>query len=244
MIVTRRLVHRQAVVAACAAVVLAGCSFFGDAQQKPVTSVPSPVSSASKTSTSASVGTITPEKANSLIIPKDDVAELVGSALDYEGKASDPQSSTAEGKASCRALLVPLTTDIGSKWTTYRNVWYQEAKDTFDHLVIQRVLLYQAKDDARETYSKEFPATVRECTGEELKTDTATWRANVREVTEDRALWVLDHLADGQPSGSRCATEVRIIDNLLFSAMVCQQGNGVPTVKAIMDRMAAATKPK
>ncbi len=140
--------------------------------------------------------------------------------------------------------MVPLAVDVGDKWTTYRDVWYREDKDTFTHSVTQRVLLYSSKSDARETYSKEFPADVGGCSGEELKIDTTTWRVSVRDASEDRAQWVLDEIVDGRPSGWRCMLEARIIDNLLLSATVCQLGNGGPAVKAIADRMAAATTPK
>ncbi|WP_088413796.1 sensor domain-containing protein [Mycobacteroides saopaulense] len=244
MKVTSTSVYRKAVVAVCAAIVLTGCSIFGGGQKDPATSESPAPSGTPKTSTTVSENAISPDTANSLIVPKDDVGELIGSTLGYEGKSSDPQSSTVEGKESCRALLVPLTTDIGSTWTTYRNVWYQESKETYDHSIGQRVLLYPAKDAAAETYSKEFPVTVRECSGEDIKTDTATWRVTVREASQDRVQWVLEQIEDGQPNGWRCNKAARIIDNVLFSATVCQRGNGVPAMKAIMDRMAAATQPK
>lgn len=243
MAVTTESAYRMTAVALCTAAVLTGCSFFGGDQQDPATSGTSAASGASKTSPSA-VDAISPDKANSVIVPKKDVSELIGSTLEYEGKSSNPRTSAIDGKQSCQALMVPLALDVGDKWTTYRDVWYREDKDTFTHSVTQRVLLYSSKEDARQTYSKEFPADVGGCSGEVLKIDTATWRASVREVSDDRAQWVLDEIVDGRPSGWRCMLEARIIDNLLFSATVCQLGNGGPAVKAITDRMAAATKPK
>lgn len=244
MAVTSESIYLKTAFAVCSAVVLAGCSFFGGGRTDPATSGPSAVSGTSKTATTSTVDVISPDRANSLIVPKKDVAELLGSTLDYEGKSSNPGSSTIDGKESCRALMVPLTVDLGDKWTTYRDVWYRESKEEFAHSVTQRVLLYSSKDDAQDAYSKEFPADVGNCSGEELKADTATWRASVREVSEGRAQWVLDEIIDGRPSGWRCMLEARIINNLLLSANVCQLGNGGPAVKAIMDRMVAASKPK
>ncbi|AYM42183.1 sensor domain-containing protein [Mycobacteroides chelonae] len=244
IVVTSRSVYRKTAVAVCAAVVLTGCSIFGGGQH-PATSGPPTTSGASKTSTTSAADAISPDRANSIIVSKKDVSELVGSTLEYEGKSSNPRSSSPiDGKQSCQALMVPLTVDVGDKWTTYRDVWYREGKDTFTHSVTQRVLLYSSKDDARENYSKEFPADVRSCSGEELKVDTATWRVSVREASDDRAQWVLDEIADGRPSGWRCMLEARIIENLLLSATVCQVANGGPALRAIVDRMVAATQPK
>lgn len=245
--VTRESVLRKATIVACAAVLLTGCSFFGGGLKEPTSSGPSTASGASGASTTSAatstVDSISPDKANSLIVPKKDVSDLVGSTLDFEGKASNPGSTTVDGKESCRPLMVPLTNDIGDKWTTYRNVWYQESKDTFSHLVTQRVLLYPSRDDAKETYAKEFAPDIRTCAGEELKTDTGTWRASVPEASEDHTRWALDEIVDGQPSGWRCMAEARTIDNLLLMVMNCQHGNGGPAVKAIMDRMVTgATK--
>lgn len=241
-------VFQKATIVVCVAVVLTGCSLFGGGQKGPASSGPSATSGASgpsAASTTSTVDPISPDIANSLIVPKNDVAELVGSTLDYEGKASNPSSATVDGKESCRALMVPLTTDIGDKWTTYRNVWYQETKDSFSHLITQRVLLYPSRDDATATYAKEFAADSRTCSGEDLKIDTATWRASVRDASEDHTRWVLDEIVDGNPSGWRCMAEARAIDNVLFMAMICQRGNAAPAVKAIVDRMAAgATKSK
>lgn len=244
MAVTRESVYRKTAVVVCAAVVLAGCSVFGGSQKDPATPGPSATPGASKTSSPSAVDLINPDKANSLIVPKRDVSEIVGSTLDYEGKSSNPKPPTIEGKQSCRTLMVPLTVDVGDKWTTYRDVWYREDKDAFTHSITQRVLLYSSKDDAAETYSKEFPADVRECAGEDLRVDTATWRVSVRDVSEGRARWVLDEIVDGKPSGWRCMLEARNIDNLLLSVTICQLGNGAPAVKAIVDRMAEAAKPK
>lgn len=80
-------VFRKAAIVACVAVVLTGCSLFGGGQKGPASSGPSATSGASgpsAASTTSTVDPISPDTANSLIVPKNDVAELVGSTLDYE----------------------------------------------------------------------------------------------------------------------------------------------------------------
>ncbi|BAX97668.1 hypothetical protein MSTE_02356 [Mycobacteroides stephanolepidis] len=99
---TSKSVYRKTAVAVCAAVVLTGCSLFGDDQQHPATSGPSATPGASKTSTTSAADAISPDRANSIIVSKKDVSELIGSTLEYEGKSSNPRSSPIDGKQRAR----------------------------------------------------------------------------------------------------------------------------------------------
>lgn len=243
--VTGASVFRKAAIVAGAGIVVTGCSFFGSSQQGTTTSGPSAASGASQTSAAATADVISPDKANSLILPKDDVSQLVGSELDYEGKSSNPGKPTIDGKESCRSLVAPLTLSLGESWTTYRNVWLQEAEKTYDHWVSQRVVLYPKADAAAEAFASQYPADIRSCTGEVLKSGESSWRETVKDVTPDRAQWADESLDNGQANGWRCSDEARVIDNLLLSVTVCQRGNSAPAMKAIIDRMVAgATKSK
>ncbi|MGH3726435.1 MAG: sensor domain-containing protein [Mycobacterium sp.] len=232
---------RNVLVAVCVSVTAGGCSIFGGGSNESTTPDMSTATTNSATSVSRS---ITPSEANSLIVPTKDVGQLVGSTLDFERKSSNPGASSIDGKESCRALVAPLTIDIGDTWTTYRNVWYQESEDTFTHAVNQRVLLYPTQDQAASAFAKEFPPDIRACSGEVLKSDDTPWRQTVREVTPGRVQWAEEQILDSKPSGWRCINEARVVDNLLFAATVCQRGNGAPAVKAIIDRMAETAKPK
>lgn len=95
-------VFRKAAIVACVAVVLTGCSLFGGGQKGPASSGPSATSGASgpsAASTTSTVDPISPDTANSLIVPKNDVAELVGSTLDYEGKPRTPRPRRSRVKS-------------------------------------------------------------------------------------------------------------------------------------------------
>ncbi|BAX97666.1 hypothetical protein MSTE_02354 [Mycobacteroides stephanolepidis] len=201
--------------------------------------IASPKSSAPPVTTSLEPPTpvtVTPDKAESIIISADDVGRLVGSPLTYELKSTRPSDASATGK--CQVLTGLRSESLGDEWTTYRGSRLQETQDRYDHIVWQAVVLFPDAKAAANQLQTAYPPSLASCQDSRQTEGDIEWRIGQFSSDGTSARWVRQELRDGKPAGWRCFYDYRAKNNALFGSLLCQNGNGTPIVTAIVDRMA------
>jgi hypothetical protein len=172
---------------------------------------------------------VTAAKINAILLPLDEVGKIVGAPLGYERKTTTPSAPiNVTGDKSACAVLFGLDSNAFGKdnnWQAFRNDRQQDSEQTVDHLVYQRVAIYNTTDEPGKLLHGAFDPTavcnnaVVHSSANDANTD---WQFQGPTVTADRAQWTESEQVSGKPNGWYCGHDVRVKNNVLFEAQVCQ----------------------
>ena len=187
---------------------------------------------------------VAPGKVNSVLVPKDDLSDIVGAAIEKEGGGKRPGKTADLGADSACALLVtPGFETFGKSYSAYR---FQidldaETMEDADYIIDQQVAVYPDEETASKAFDGAFTRTMaRQCDGRRVHPaaapDDVELELTVR-VTDGHAKWSTETVYRGDPGGWLCSSEAGVQSNVLYTAAVCQYGNSGPAVAAIAQQM-------
>ncbi len=193
---------------------------------------------------------VSPSKIGSLVLPADEVGEIVGTIFEINKSARRPFPSTELGdNSACAPLFGPDSETYGTSYTAFRvNLLRDTPEDDFEYLILQRVGTYSDEQTATQTFQNAFSQSVaRRCSGVKVqpKDSDTEWQLQVKSMSGDSAQWSRTQLYEGDPFGWVCSNQAGTQGNVLYSVDVCQFGNGSPTAAEIAERIsnqAAATR--
>lgn len=188
---------------------------------------------------------VTPGKLGALLVPVEELNDLVGAKLGFEQQFNRP-AAPAGGlgdKSGCAVLFGSNSDSYASEYTAFRRVSVRDGEDSSQHFVAQEVAAFADLDTATANFGKAFDKTALAGCNDAVvhrqgEDDRITWRLNVTAVNADSARWTLTQLSDGKPNDWTCAHEARTKSNVEAAVTVCQFGNGTPAATAISDRIA------
>lgn len=185
---------------------------------------------------------VPPGKVESLLLPGDEVGDILGVAFEWEKSGRRPFKSEDLGKDSvCAVLMGPDVETFGRDYTGYRFRVDRDTADNAEFIVQQRVATYSDAATARQTFAKSFNKDVMgKCNGTivDIRDNTdAQFRFRVQSLGPATAKWVEDQLLREQPMGYSCSNVAGVVGNVLYAAKACQFGNGGPAAATIAERM-------
>ena len=183
---------------------------------------------------------VTPGKLGALLVPIEELNDLVGAKLGFETVFTRP-GAPAGGlgdKAGCAVLFGSNTDSYASEYTAFRRQSVRDGEDSSQHFVAQEVATFADVATAAANFGKTFDKkALAGCDGAVVHRqgddDRITWRLNLAGITADTARWTLDQYADGKPNDWTCAHEARTRSNVEFTVTVCQFGTAAPAATAI-----------
>ncbi len=187
---------------------------------------------------------LAPDKIKSVIVSVADVGKIVGANLGATEKGYYPPDPTDLGaKSNCSPLLGPDTTSFGINvdYTAFREVDAREDKDSWQHIVNQKVATYMDAQAATNAFQNAFKSLAG-CDGARVPTAQANqqFQLSAPIINGTDAQWSFTELTDGRPDTWRCAFDFRGQSNVLFVAKVCQYGNPADVVTQIANQMAGS----
>lgn len=188
---------------------------------------------------------VTPGKLGALLVPTEELNDLVGAKLGFETVFNRP-GAPAGGlgdKSGCAVLFGSNTDSYANEYTAFRRQSVRDGEDSSQHFVAQEVASFADVATANANFGKAFDKNaLAGCEGAVVHRqgddDRITWRLNVAGVTADSARWTLAQYADGKPNDWTCAHEARVASNVEFTVTVCQFGNAAPAATAIGNQIA------
>lgn len=204
-----------------------------------------PMCAAPASADPAAATLVAPGKITSIFVPKSDVSDIIGSAIEKEfvgkrvGKAADL------GRDSDCALLVSAGAEtFGKSFTAYRFQTDLDAETVADadYIVDQQVAIYEDEDTATKVFQDAFTQSVaRKCDGRQVHPaaapDEVGLELQVGPVTSTHATWSTEQVYKGDPVGWICSNQAGVQGNVLYTAMVCQFGNSGPAVAAVAGQL-------
>ncbi len=183
-----------------------------------------------------------PDKIKSVIVSVAQVGKIVGANLGSIEKGYYPPDPVDLGaKSNCSPLLSPDTTSFGINvdYTAFREVDAREDKDSWQHIVSEKVATYVDAQAASNAFQNAFKG-VASCDGARVPTAQANkqFQISAPTINGNDAQWSFIELTDGQPDTWRCVFDFRAQSNVVFVAKVCQYGNPVDVVTQIANQMA------
>ncbi len=187
---------------------------------------------------------VTPGKLGALLVPIEELNDLVGAKLGFETVFTRP-GAPAGGlgdKSGCAVLFGSNTDSYANEYTAFRRQSVRDGEDSSQHFVAQEVATFADVATARENFGKAFDSTaLAACDGAVVHRqgddDRITWRINTTGIGADDARWTLTQYADGKPNDWICAHEARARSNVELAVTVCQFGNSAPAATAIADQI-------
>ncbi|OBH19376.1 sensor domain-containing protein [Mycolicibacter terrae] len=188
---------------------------------------------------------VTPGKLSALLVPVEELNDLVGAKLGFETVFNRP-AAPAGGlgdKSGCAVLFGSNSDSYANQYTGFRRQSVRDGEDSSQHFVAQEVATFADVATATENFGKAFDKTaLAGCDGAVVHRqgddDRITWRINVTGIGADDARWTLTQHADGKPNDWICAHQARTRSNVEFAVTVCQFGNGAPAATAIGNQIA------
>ncbi|MEB3069250.1 sensor domain-containing protein [[Mycobacterium] vasticus] len=188
---------------------------------------------------------VTPGKLGALLVPIEELNDLVGAKLGFEqqfNRPAKPAGGLGE-KSGCAVLFGSNSDSYANEYTAFRRVSVRDGEDSSQHFVAQEVAAFADPATATANFGKTFDKTALAGCNDAVvhrqgEDDRITWRFNVTAVNTDSARWTLTQLSDGKPNDWTCAHEARTKSNVESAVTVCQFGNGTPAATAIGDRIA------
>lgn len=183
---------------------------------------------------------VTPGKLGALLVPIEELNDLVGAKLGFETVFTRP-GAPAGGlgdKSGCAVLFGSNTDSYANEYTAFRRQSVRDGEDSSQHFVAQEVATFADVATANENFGNAFGKTaLAGCDGAVVHRqgddDRIRWRLNLAGVTADSARWSLTQIADDKPNDWTCAHEARTRSNVQFTVTVCQFGNAAPAATAI-----------
>lgn len=196
-----------------------------------------PIAAADSTDTYVPAG-----KVESLLLPSDAIGDIVGVTFEWQKTNRRPYKSDDLGKDSACALLTgPDVETFGRDYTGYRFQADRDKAEKWEFTVQQRVAAYADSETATQAFGKAFnKGVMAKCNGTiaAIKGNTnAQWRFRIRAISPTAARWTEDQLANEEPIGYGCSNVAGVTRNVLYSAKVCQYGNGGPAAATIAERI-------
>jgi hypothetical protein len=187
---------------------------------------------------------LAPNKVKSVIVGVPEASKILGANLGDSSTVLYPPAPRDFGdKSHCSALEGPDANSFGPDvdYTAYRGTDYREAKDNYQHIVDQQVATYLDAQSASRYFHDAFK-DVNGCAGALVPGETGShiqFQLQVPNITDDRAVWTITGITNGQPDPWQCAFNFRAQSNVLFVAKVCQNGDPVDIASQLADQMAA-----
>lgn len=189
---------------------------------------------------------VTPGKLDALLVPIEELNDLVGAKLGFEKVFTRP-GAPAGGlgdKAACAVLFGSNSDSYANQYTAFRRLSVRDGEVSSQHFVAQEVASFADVATATENFGKAFDkSALAGCSGAVVHRqgddDRITWRLDVSGIDADTARWTLTQQADDKPNDWTCAHEARVRSNVELSVTVCQFGNGAPAAAAIGNRISA-----
>ena len=187
---------------------------------------------------------LAPNKIKSLIVGVSEASKILGANLGDSSTVFYPPAPRDFGdKSNCSALEGPDANSFGSDvgYTAYRGTDYREAKDNYQHIVDQQVATYLDADSSSRYFRDAF-RNMNGCDGALVPGETGAhvqFELHVPNITEDRAVWTISGITNGQPDPWRCAFNIRTQSNVLLVAKVCANGDPADIAGQLADQMAA-----
>lgn len=183
-----------------------------------------------------------PDKIKSVIVSVAQLGKVIGANLGSIEKGYYPPDPVDLGAQShCGPLLGPDTTSFGVNvdYTAFREVDAREDKDSWQHIVNQRVATYVDAQAALNAFQNAFKG-VGGCDGARVPTAQANqqFQLSAPIINGNDAQWSFAELTNGQPDTWHCGFDFRAQSNVLFVAKVCQYGNPADVVSQIANEMA------
>jgi hypothetical protein len=196
-----------------------------------------PVAAADSTGVNVPAG-----KVESLLLSSDAIGDIVGVTFEWQKANRRPYKSDDLGKDSACALLTgPDVETFGRDYTGYRFRADRDDAENWEFTVQQRVAAYADYDAATAAFGKAFnKGALAKCNGTiaTIKGETgAQWRFRIQAISPTSARWVADQLENDEPIVYGCSIVAGVTRNVLFSAKVCQYGNGGPAAATIAERI-------
>jgi len=188
---------------------------------------------------------VTPGKLGALLVPTEELNDLVGAKLGFETVFTRP-GAPAGGlgeKSGCAVLFGSNTDSYANEYTAFRRQSVRDGEDSSQHFVAQEVAAFADIATATANFGKAFDKTaLAGCEGAVVHRqgddDRITWRLNLSGITADTARWTLTQYSDGKPNDWTCAHEARTRSNVEFAVTVCQFGNAATAATAIGNEIA------
>ncbi|WP_165604283.1 sensor domain-containing protein [Mycolicibacter sinensis] len=182
-------------------------------------------------------------KVESLLVPAERIGDIVGVTFEYQKSNRRPFRSDDLGKDSaCAMMMGPDVETFGRDFTGYRFRVDRDTAEDADFIVQQRVATYEDSATAAQAFGKTFnKGVLAKCNGSVVAikgddTDTQ-YRLRIQSITPNSARWVKDQLLREEPMGFSCSNVAGVKGNVLYSAKVCQFGNGAPAAATIAERI-------
>ncbi len=187
---------------------------------------------------------VTPGKLDALLVPVEELNDLVGAKLGF-AKVFNRPGAPAGGlgdKSGCAVLFGSNSDSYANQYTAFRRQSVRDGEVSAQHFVAQEVATFADIATATENFGKTFDkAALAGCNDAVVHRqgddDRITWRLEVADVGADTARWTLAQQSDGKPNDWTCAHEARRQSNVELTVTVCQFGNGAPAAAAIGDRI-------
>lgn len=187
---------------------------------------------------------LAPNKVKSLIVGVPEASKILGANLGYSTTVLYPPAPRDLGdKSHCGGLEGPDANSFGSgvDYTAYRGTDYREAKDNYQHIVDQQVATYLDAESASRYFHDAFN-DVNGCDGALVPGETGShvqFQLQLPNIADDRAVWTISGISNGQPDPWRCAFNFRVHSNVLLVAKVCENGDPADIASQLADQMAA-----
>lgn len=183
-----------------------------------------------------------PDKIKSAIVGVSQVSKILGSNLGATSKFYYPPDPLDFGDKSHCGPLVGLdasTFGVNIDYTAYRETDSRESKDSYQHIVNQKVATYVDAGAASAAFQNALKGLAG-CDGARVPTSQPDkeWQLPNPSVNGNTAQWAVIELTKGQPDTWRCAVELRAQSNVLLAAKVCQYGNPADVARQVADDMA------
>ncbi|WP_165759240.1 sensor domain-containing protein [Mycolicibacter longobardus] len=183
---------------------------------------------------------VTPGKLSALLVPIEELNDLVGAKLGFETVFTRP-GAPAGGlgdKSGCAVLFGSNTDSYANEYTAFRRQSVRDGEDSSQYFVAQEVATFADVATARENFGKAYDKNaLAGCDGAVVHRqgddDRIKWRLNLTGITADTARWTLTQYADDKPDDWICAHEARTRSNVELAVTVCQFGNAAPAATAI-----------
>ena len=232
----KRAVHTAA-CAVLALLVTAGCGTTPG--QVPVDAMMANVSSVPKAPGADDVDGLPPGRVEALLISDDDVSRIVGLPMHGLGLWQMPGPVSAlRDRDDCRVLTVSDQDFWTVDFTAYRETAQQDS-DEVNFYAWQGVGAYPNSRTASQVFRRAINADLQaRCRTAVLSSDTddnAMWRVDSLTTTNSTLSVLVSQQLDGQATGWRCATQLRLRRNVIHRDGACQAGNPSTTARQLAD---------
>ncbi|WP_292989132.1 sensor domain-containing protein [Mycobacterium sp.] len=185
-----------------------------------------------------------PDKIKSVIVGVPQVSKILGANLGETGTFYYPPDPLDYGdKSHCSPLVGLDTSSFGANvdYTAFRETDSRESKDSFQHIVDQKVATYVGAGAASAAFQNALKGLVG-CDGARVPTPQPDkqWQLPNPSINGNSAQWAVIELNKGQPDTWRCAVDFRAQSNVLLAAKVCQYGNPADVARQVADEIAGS----